>query len=72
MHVAISALFNAAEWAFSNGDNPLFRIVLCGYERTAPEGWRSIVCKNRSGYAKGDRARKAERLFLSPHCLKEE
>ena len=60
----------ATEWAFENGQNPKLRIVLCGYERKVPKGWRSVPCENRAGYARANgAARKIERLMLSPHCL---
>lgn len=59
----------AAEWAFANGRNPLFRIVLCGPRRKVPRGWRVVRCKNRKGYAKNNENRARETLMLSPHCL---
>ena len=63
-------------WAITNGDNPLYRIVLCGYDsdHEMPESWREIAWKASKGYG-GQRAegsnenRHRERLWLSPHCL---
>ena len=64
------------EWSVQNGENPLMRIVLCGYEceHEMPGHWRKIEWKARGGYglqgnarARGNAAR--ERLWLSPHCL---
>jgi len=61
------------EWALENGDNPLFRIVLCGYEgeHEMPASWRCVPWKARGGYGNQDgeneNARK-ERLWLSPYC----
>lgn len=57
------------EWALERGDDPRFRIVLCGLEgeHDMPDtwtvhGWRSSVNSKNS-----DR----ERLWLSPHCRSE-
>ena len=43
----------AREWAIANGDNPLMRIVLCGYEgeHEMPDGWDKIKWSAGSGYA---------------------
>lgn len=64
------------EWAIANGDNPRFRIALCGYEghHAMPDTWQCVPWKARKGYSSqgadghngnGDR----ERVWLSPHCL---
>jgi len=64
-----------AQWAFANGDNPDFRIALCGYdgEHEAPKGWTVTAWKARKGYQKTDEDGKhtghLERIWLSPHCL---
>lgn len=69
-HSAYGVADAAREWAFVHGADPLFRIVLTGYDEfAAPKGWRTVVCRNRKGYAKSA-ARHKERLYLSPHCLK--
>lgn len=60
----------AAEWAFENGDNPKFRIALCGYagEHKPPKGWTVSSWKARKGY--GSQANtERERIWFSPHCL---
>ena len=56
-------------WCVANGDNPLFRIALCGYdgERNNLEsaGWAVLAFKG-GGYQGGG---KRERVWFSPHCL---
>lgn len=41
------------EWAIANGDNPLLRIALCGYEgeHQMPESWECVAWKAHGGYA---------------------
>lgn len=65
-------------WAIANGDNPMMRIVLAGYEGEHDGlealGWRVVPWKARGGYGnqgakRGRENAKLERLFLSPHCL---
>jgi hypothetical protein len=61
-------------WSLENGNDPHFRIVLCGYDdgRETPEGWRAIDWKAQGGH--GNRNpdnvnRFRERIWISPHCL---
>ena len=63
-------------WCRENGDNPLLRIALCGYEGSpgVPEGWETISWRSNGGYgSQGDgRGREnasRETVWLSPHCL---
>ena len=65
-------------WAIANGDNPMMRIVLAGYEGEYDElaalGWQVVPWKANGGYGnrcakRGRENAKLERLFLSPHCL---
>lgn len=63
----------AREWALAHGADPMFRIVLCGYEgeHDMPANWRSIPWKSNGGYAAaaGNTENSSrERLWLSPHC----
>ena len=68
-------------WALANGDNPLFRIAICGYENehgdAMPDSWAAVEWKAAKGYA-GQRTngvndnRKLERIWFSPHCLRPE
>ena len=64
-------------WAIANGDNPLLRIALCGYqgEHELPEGWTCLEWKARGGYGSQGKTRgrenaSKERIWFSPHCLK--
>jgi hypothetical protein len=65
-------------WCLANGDNPLLRIVLCGYseEYTLP-GWRVVPWKATAGYSGQNRDRDnqnqaRERLWLSPACVEQQ
>lgn len=65
------------EWAIANGDNPEFRIALCGYEgeHAMPDTWECVPWKAHGGYARTERGkenRERERVWFSPHCLKSE
>ena len=64
-----------AAWAIEHGDDPLFRIALCGYdgEHIMPDTWECVAWKANGGYAKRDRAlanAHIERVWFSPHCLR--
>lgn len=64
-------------WAIANGDNPLLRIALCGYEgeHTLPGSWDCVSWKAHGGYGtrkaggRGNQNSKRERIWFSPHCL---
>lgn len=67
-------------WALANGDNPLLRIALCGYEgeHTMPASWQVVEWwKANGGYANqraetpGKRNATRERIWFSPHCLRQ-
>jgi DNA adenine methylase len=67
---------DARAWAIANGDNPLMRIALCGYEgeHAMPAGWSAVPWKARGGFgSQGDgRGREnaaREVVWFSPHCL---
>jgi hypothetical protein len=64
-------------WAITNGDNPDFRIALCGYEgeHVMPDTWECVPWKAHGGYSRSERGvanRERERIWFSPHCLKGE
>ena len=68
-------------WAIANGDNPLFRIALCGYETehgdAMPDSWAAVEWKAAKGYANlrtngVNENNKLERIWFSPHCLRPE
>ena len=64
------------QWAIDNGDNPLLRVALCGYEgeHTMPDSWDCVPWKAKGGYGglsgshDNPNARR-ERVWFSPHCL---
>ena len=65
------------EWAIENGDNPMLRIALCGYdgEHDLPTGWECVEWKANGGYGnqsnkQGRENAKRERIWFSPHCLR--
>ena len=64
------------EWAIANGDNPLLRIALCGYEgeHAMPLNWECVAWKAAGGYGsqgdgKGRENASRERIWFSPHCI---
>lgn len=63
-------------WAISNGDNPLMRIALCGYdgEHALPSGWVAVPWKTVGGFGnqgagRGRQNAAREVVWFSPHCL---
>jgi hypothetical protein len=67
---------DVAKWAIANGDNPLMRIALCGYEgeHEMPDTWACVPWKAHGGYgSQGDGDGRAnarrERIWFSPACL---
>lgn len=67
-------------WCLENGDNPLLRIALCGYdgeghEELEAQGWEAFAWKAAGGYgSQGEGAGRdnahREVIWFSPHCLK--
>ena len=67
------------DWALENGDNPLMRIALCGYEGTyeMPSSWKEVAWIASAGLSaqnldRDNQNRYRERIWFSPHCLKTE
>jgi hypothetical protein len=67
------------EWALANGDNPLLRIALCGYEgeHVMPDNWECVAWKAHGGYGgQGNGNGKAnahrERIWFNRSCLRPE
>lgn len=63
------------EWAVANGDNPRYRIALCGYEgeHDMPRSWSVYSWLAGGAYATANSARKnlnnrRERIWFSPGC----
>lgn len=74
--VETDAAPRARAWAIANGDNPLLRIALCGYdgEHIMPDGWKPIRWKAAGGYGSQGTGRGRENaarecVWFSPHCL---
>lgn len=55
------------EWAIENGDNPMLRIALCGFEgeHDMPSSWECVAWRSKTS----SKNRGRERLWFSPHCL---
>jgi len=66
------------DWAVANGDNPLLRIALCGYdgEHEMPEDWECVAWKAAGGYGSQNRAGNdnalRERIWFNPACLSDQ
>jgi site-specific DNA-adenine methylase len=65
------------DWAVANGDNPLLRIALCGYEgeHDMPASWECFAWKAQGGYSsqnrEGNDNPNRERIWFSPHCIRD-
>ena len=64
------------DWAIEHGDDPLFRIALCGYdgEHAMPDGWQAHAWQPNGGYgsqgdARGRENAAREVVWFSPHCV---
>lgn len=70
-----SVAHSVREWAIANGDNPLMRIALCGYEgeHVMPRSWECMEWKQGDGFGGQARNRTGngakERVWFSPHCV---
>lgn len=69
------------EWAIANGDNPLMRIALCGYDTEHGDhmldNWTAHRWKAQGGYGgqgngNGKTNAAREVVWFSPHCVKQE
>jgi DNA adenine methylase len=64
------------DWALSVGDDPAYRVALCGYEGAEmPASWECFAWKNRGGYGsqgdgEGRENARRERIWFSPRCVK--
>lgn len=63
-------------WAVQQGENPLLRMALCGYEGDydMPSTWTPFAWKAAGGYGSQGQGRgrenaARERIWFSPHCL---
>lgn len=76
-HDDMSVAHDVAEWCRANGTNRMMRIALCGYEgEHKMPGWTEHAWKAAGGYGvqgegRGRSNSGRERIWFSPHCLKE-
>ena len=69
-----SDVFSAVQaWAVANGENPLLRIAICGYDFTMPDGWIAVHWKTNGGYGlqgsgRGRDNAGREVVYFSRHC----
>lgn len=75
--LSLSALVR--EWAIANGDNPMLRIALCGYEgeHEMPATWTAEKWKARGGYDgqnrdRDNQRRKLETIWFNRSCLSQQ
>jgi len=65
------------EWALDHGEDERLRIILCGYEgeHEMPDSWHCHAYSATGAYAgrgtKANENRHRERLWFSPHCLRQ-
>jgi hypothetical protein len=64
------------EWAIAHGDDPRYRIALCGYdvEHAMPDNWTTLPWVGHTGYSGlrqtgNNNNRYRETVWFSPHCL---
>lgn len=72
----LSVAHAAREWAIKQGNDPLMRIALCGYEgeHQMPNDWECVAWNAGAGFSGQRHAGagnngKRERIWFSPHCL---
>lgn len=59
-------------WCHENGDNPKFRIALCGFDGDYDlPGWEQVSWKRGAGFRGSLKTANQERIWFSPHCLKD-
>lgn len=76
----LSVAHDVRAWCLANGDNPLMRIALCGYDGEGHDeleahGWTAHTWKAQGGYgSRGNGNGRAnatrEVVWFSPHCLR--
>lgn len=75
-HNETTVAHDVREWAIAQGENPVMRIALCGYEgeHAMPDDWECVAWKAQGGYSKrgtrGEANAARERMWFSPNCLK--
>lgn len=73
-----SVAVDVLTWAIEAGEDPRARVALCGYdgEHVLPDTWECVEWKARGGYgSQGETTGRdnagRERIWFSPHCLKQ-
>lgn len=76
---SLDVAHDVRRWAIENGDNPLLRIALCGYEgeHYIPESWECVPWKAMGGFGSqgqttGRDNANLERIWFSPTCIRQE
>lgn len=76
-HDGLTLSADVREWAIANGDNPMLRIALCGYEgeHEMPDGWTAEKWKARGGYDgqnrdRDNQRRKLETIWFNKSCAR--
>ena len=77
---SMTVAHDVREWAKKRGDNKNYRIIIAGYDGEhdellnydwTVESWKANGGYGNQGNGQGKENAKRERLWLSPHCLKE-
>lgn len=77
-HDSFSIAQGVGKWCVDNGDNPRYRIALCGYEGEHDDlemldwkvwSWAASGGYGNTGDGAGRENRKKERVWFSPHCV---
>lgn len=77
-HESATVAAEVREWAIANGDNPLMRIALCGYDTEhggyMPDNWHAHAWKANGGYGsqgngRGRANKEREVIWFSRACL---
>jgi len=77
-HDSLSVANDVRRWCVEHGDDPLYRIALCGYEGEHDDlemldwevwSWSANGGYGNQGDGTGRENRKKERIWFSPHCL---
>lgn len=69
-----SIFADVREWSIANGDNPLLRIALCGYDFDMPPGWTPLRWQasgdyGNQGASSGRANKRREMVWFSPRCV---
>ena len=78
-HEEPSVSAEVRQWCLEHGDDPRFRIALCGYEgeHEMPETWEKVAwtarrCMSRRHKTQNSDNRFKERTWFGPHCIRME